>query len=77
MVVNRKLVLHVETKPICLFLTQPREDQEEDTDVLRTYFRAKWLGVEKSNKLSDHPGTRTDGSEQMCAMNWKGEEKHQ
>lgn len=75
MVVNRP-VLCLETEMICLFLTQPREDQEEGTDVLYTYFRAKWLGQRRAMcKLRDHCGIRTDGS--LCAVNWKSEEKHQ
>lgn len=33
-------------------------------------------GTEEQYKLSDHPGTRANGSEQMCAVNWESEEKH-
>lgn len=70
MIVNLRPFLCLETKMICLFLTQPREDQEEGTNVLYAYFRAKWLGQRRAVcKLCDHSGIRTDGSEQVCAVN--------
>lgn len=60
MIVNLRPVLCLETKMICLFLTQSRENQEGGVNVLCTYFRAKWLGEKRAVcKLCDHSGVRT------------------
>lgn len=74
MAVGRKPVLCVDTKIICLFKLSFQKKM--------VIFSVPNPGLssqstEEPHKQSDHPGTRTNGSEQTCAVNWKSEEKHQ
>lgn len=77
MAVSRKPVLYVETKIICPFQLSLQKTRKK---IVMFSVRNPGLssqGTEEPYKQSNHPGTRTNGSEQTCAVNWKSEEKHQ
>lgn len=75
--VNRKPVLCVETKTICLFQLCCEKTRKKILLFSMHDSGPSGQGTEDQYKLSDHPGMRTNGSEQTCAVNWKSEEKYQ